>query len=272
MPDGLSNDGLYATSAMMIPQRLAAQKTGVISGCLVTQLASPGMYVKSSSGVIFISGVRVVVAANASIAINTAHGSYDRYDLISVNTSGTIVYTPGTANSTPVPPEIPASNCPLAVVYVAAAVGTILDAAIYSISVTLWDSEAPVGSINAWLKSLTGTPALPANWVECNGQTISDANSVYNGIVIPNLNTRTYPMLRGAAASGATGGADTHTLTTAEMPAHTHTVGGHAGGGTGYSKYNLSHTDHETTSSTGGGTAHNNLPAYYSVVFILRIK
>jgi hypothetical protein len=47
---------------------------------------------------------------------------------------------------------------------------------------------SPVGSIVAWHKSFTNTPALPSNWVECNGQTLSDADSPYNGQVIPNLN------------------------------------------------------------------------------------
>lgn len=46
----------------------------------------------------------------------------------------------------------------------------------------------PIGAIIAWHKSLTGTPAIPAGWVECNGQTLSDAGSPYNGQVIPNLN------------------------------------------------------------------------------------
>ncbi|MBL8034580.1 MAG: hypothetical protein JNJ69_12825 [Leptospiraceae bacterium] len=48
----------------------------------------------------------------------------------------------------------------------------------------------PIGTILAWHKSLTGTPGLPASgeWVECNGQTLSDAQSPYNTQVIPNLN------------------------------------------------------------------------------------
>jgi hypothetical protein len=42
---------------------------------------------------------------------------------------------------------------------------------------------APIGAVIAWLKSYTNTPALPDSWVECNGQTLSDAYSVYNGQV-----------------------------------------------------------------------------------------
>jgi hypothetical protein len=48
----------------------------------------------------------------------------------------------------------------------------------------------PIGAILAWHKSLSGTPGLPASgeWVECNGQTLSDPASPYNTQVIPNLN------------------------------------------------------------------------------------
>ncbi len=64
---------------------------------------------------------------------------------------------------------------------------------------------APIGSIVAWLKSYANTPALPSGWVECNGQTLSDADSVYNGQAIPNLNGDNR-FLRGNSTSGGTGG------------------------------------------------------------------
>jgi len=46
----------------------------------------------------------------------------------------------------------------------------------------------PIGTINAFHKSLTGTPALPWGWAECNGQTLIDSESPYNGTALPNLN------------------------------------------------------------------------------------
>ncbi|MCR9143879.1 MAG: DUF2341 domain-containing protein [bacterium] len=48
--------------------------------------------------------------------------------------------------------------------------------------------QQPVGTIIAWHKSLTGTPALPDGWVECNGQVLNDPLSPYNGDTIPDLN------------------------------------------------------------------------------------
>jgi hypothetical protein len=72
--------------------------------------------------------------------------------------------------------------------------------------------NVPVGCIIAWHKSLSGTPSLPAGWEECNGQTISDASSPYNGQAIPDLNGGTTSssgdasrgrFLRGHSSSGS---------------------------------------------------------------------
>jgi len=46
----------------------------------------------------------------------------------------------------------------------------------------------PIGTIMSWDKDSTGTPDLPAGWVEMNGQTLNDSASPYHGTVIPNLN------------------------------------------------------------------------------------
>ena len=43
----------------------------------------------------------------------------------------------------------------------------------------------PVGGLVAWLKDLSGTPSLPASFAECNGQTINDAESPFNGVTMP---------------------------------------------------------------------------------------
>jgi hypothetical protein len=59
----------------------------------------------------------------------------------------------------------------------------------------------PVGCIIAWHKSLSGTPALPAGWVECNGQVLNLQDSPYNDQTIPNLNG-TLTSISGASTKG----------------------------------------------------------------------
>lgn len=135
--------------------------------------------------------------------------------------------------------------------------------------------RVPVGGVLAWLKTLTGTPSIPLGYVECSGQVLNDPESVYDGATIPDLNGNNN-FLRGNATSGGTGGESTHTLTTAEMPAHTHT----GDGGTWFAMYDgnawesgngIGSYDH-TTASAGGGGAHENKPPYYNVVWIIRVK
>jgi len=59
----------------------------------------------------------------------------------------------------------------------------------------------PVGTVLSWHKSFTNTPELPENWVECNGQVLSDSESVYDGQTIPDINGDGR-FIRGSATSG----------------------------------------------------------------------
>jgi hypothetical protein len=67
----------------------------------------------------------------------------------------------------------------------------------------------PVGAIVAWDKSFPSVPSLPPNFVECNGQTVSDASSPLNGQTLRNLNGSNQ-FLRGNTTSGGTGGSASH--------------------------------------------------------------
>lgn len=71
--------------------------------------------------------------------------------------------------------------------------------------------------------------------------------------------------------AGKTGGAKTHTLTTAEMPAHRHPMA-RADGGETYQYSYKNNIGHPTsgvayTESAGSGSAHNNLQPYIVVYF-----
>ncbi len=132
----------------------------------------------------------------------------------------------------------------------------------------------PIGCPIPWLKTLTGVPALPANFVECNGQVLSDAASALNGQTIPDLNAGNV-VLTGNSTSGGTS-SDINAAHTHTTPDHTHdlihntTAGGRSsletadGDDTESSAFSVS-SGGDTTGSTGAAIS-------YDVVYIIRIK
>lgn len=165
----------------------------------------------------------------------------------------------------------------------------------------------PTGSIMMWY---TDTP--PTGWLICNGQSTSGytALAAVVGATVPNMQQRV-PVGKNAgtfSTLGATGGEETVTLVTANVPAHTHTFSGttstdgshtHAlsnnatnmvsdanqginwatAGGASYgfrnstilASGNHSHTISGTTGTgSGSGTAHNNLQPYIVINYIIK--
>lgn len=123
------------------------------------------------------------------------------------------------------------------------------------IILTNMNIETPIGGIIAWIKSFSNVPQkLPHGWAECNGQVLSDAQSIFNGLTLPNLNSDNR-FLRGASTSGTTGGADTHSHVTTQDAG----LNGNNNAGV-YSE------------ATGTTDAVSSLPKYYEVVWIIRIK
>ena len=120
-------------------------------------------------------------------------------------------------------------------------------------------AATPTGIISMWHGLIAN---IPAGWVLCDGN-----NST------PDLRSK---FLRGAPAAteaGGTGGADTHTLSENEMPAHTH--GYNEGpvettGGNNQGSYEVQSQNATVTDSTGGGVAHNNMPSYYQILFVMK--
>lgn len=110
----------------------------------------------------------------------------------------------------------------------------------------------PVGTVVGWLKNQTNTPALPSDWVECNGQTLNLPGSPYHGLPLPDLNGVRQPpsrFLRGAQQSGGTGGAESHRH------------GGFLSNRSGQRVVNIS-----------AWTIAPHLPPYYDVVWILKAR
>lgn len=75
-------------------------------------------------------------------------------------------------------------------------------------------------------------------------------------------------------ANGETGGAKTHTLSTAEMPAHAHNQQRYSGSGGSLSDTFLGGSTVSgsggATSSVGSGDSHNNLQPYFTIRFIIK--
>jgi hypothetical protein len=122
----------------------------------------------------------------------------------------------------------------------------------------------PVGAVISWLKTLTNCPALDDRFVECNGQVLSDADSVFNGVTLPNLNGN-LNVLYGKSTSGTTRTEDF-------LPVHNHNL---AVGSADASDPRIDATTGATAlngiviqNSSAAGTAWLG----YSVVYIIRVK
>jgi hypothetical protein len=116
----------------------------------------------------------------------------------------------------------------------------------------------PIGGIIPWAKNSFGAAlTLPAQFMECNGQAVNDAESPLDGETLPNLNGEGR-FLRGAALSGDVGGADSH--------AHDVDLSGSSAGDPGASGGST------VPWGTYATTNASSLPPYYEVVWVMRIK
>ena len=115
--------------------------------------------------------------------------------------------------------------------------------------------------------------AIPTGWVLCDG-TNSTPNLAGKFVVGYQSGNSDY-------AVAQTGGAETVTLSEANMPAHTHTAttkgtsGSHSWTqfGAGRNDWNYPGENSRgsaTTASTGGGTALENRPPYYALCYIMK--
>ena len=159
----------------------------------------------------------------------------------------------------------------------------------------------PVGAVLPY-----GSSNAPRGWLSCGGQAVSREDyadlfsvvgttyGVGNGSTtfnLPNLSGRTIVGQGSGAgltsrAMGATGGEETHTLTTGEMPSHTHTSNA-VGGTVGLIKADGQNTAVNVDASAvepniyaapvalsinnaGSGTAHNNMQPFAVLNYIIK--
>ncbi len=132
----------------------------------------------------------------------------------------------------------------------------------YAHKAELVSHAVPIGAIMAWAKNLTGVPAISDGWVECNGQILSDHESLLDGTTLPDLNG-TNSILKGSTTSGAA------VKDIANPSTATNTTGNHG--------YHANHTNSGVAhSQTLGNHSHSlvstNMTNSYEVVWIMKIK
>jgi hypothetical protein len=120
----------------------AYQGEGVVSGCAVTAQGSPNLTVAVAVGVVAVNGARASVTG-ANVTITTADSTNPRIDLITVNSSGTLAATAGSAASVPLLPAIPSTSVVLAAIYVPATDTTIATNQITDKRVFINNAAAP---------------------------------------------------------------------------------------------------------------------------------
>ena len=150
----------------------------------------------------------------------------------------------------------------------------------------------PRGVIVMWSGTLAN---IPAGWALCNGGTYTAPNG--DSVTTPDLRDR---FIYGTSANenpGATGGASTYTLTTDQLPVHSHSISadgehthsmllhegydGNSGdyhvnpsGGSwvsGYISSAGSHSHGGKTGDIGSGASIDNRPSYYKLAFIMKL-
>lgn len=153
----------------------------------------------------------------------------------------------------------------------------------------------PIGSIVMWAGT---TSAIPTGWALCDGSSI-----LINGsqVTLPDLRSRfvlgasadgtgsgsaiansTYNNNLTAFPPGSVGGEEVHTLSINEIPAHSHSftvfqggaTPGNAGDGRNFGQpaYTLDpFGGGGVIGSTGSGWAHNNVPQFIALAYIMKI-
>lgn len=141
-------------------------------------------------------------------------------------------------------------------------------------------SSLPIGAITAFSGNFdsTGHPissgAADTSWRLCDG-----------GDGTPDLRGRFILGVSAGHPAGQTGGEEEHTLSWNEMPPHNHGLQEHisaseaspfclsSGSGAFYDRIVVGNPNpgQRFTDSAGAGRAHNNMPPYYALSFIMKI-
>lgn len=248
---------IYAKSDGLLYSKDDAGSESALSGGVTSLAAGTGVQVSASTG---------------SVTVSVATGALSQLAAITTATQGTLaVYAGGIWQALP-----PGGN------------GQVLRQGVGTAALGVgWDYATPVGTTIAYIAT-----SAPTGWVMCDGQELSrttysalfaligtsygagDGSSTFN---VPHMMGRipmgVDPSGTGEVptALGARKGEATHTLTEAEMPAHTHSVNisSSAGGTTPAGPGSGTPGGSYASGSTGGGAAHNTIPPVMGLNFII---
>jgi hypothetical protein len=187
----------------------------------------------SSGGAITASGLTLSAAYNLTVS----SGNYIKL-LLEVDAAGELQILFGTEGASEAAATLPPSSSgTITVGYLVAqnvggTIQNIAEGNIYKYSTVTGGAAGastgivPLGGIIAVTTGLAGAFSVPVSgavsdgWQRADGAVIPGGNAVTGST--PNLTSSVY--LRGASTYGTTGGSNTKTLTTTELPAHTHTI------------------------------------------------
>jgi microcystin-dependent protein len=287
-------------SAKLDRQVIAAQfDEGVLTPLSFRVLAatpSPTMNVTVTAGKAYVKGddepfqgnYLVLNDADAVVAWPAAPGSNSRIDLLGLRindpnaggnagNSATLVVTQGTAAASPVVPSVPPSTLVLAQVLVPAGTTAISQSMLNATPRRVQAGQVCEVGV---LKEYTGGPLAPSGYLWCRGGTALRSDwpelaALYealgwpygfgNGSTtfgIPDLGGRSpVGVGSGFPTAGASGGSASATLTTANLPAHTHPAPAHVHN-TPSHQHTMSH-GHTASASFDGTHMHLAGPSGY---------
>ena len=167
--------------------------SGVVTGGAVTAQSSPDMTVAVAAGTVMIAGTHYGISAG-NATIGTADSSNPRFDLISINTSGALVVTAGTAAANPVFPTLPSNTATMAAVHVPAGDTAIATAQITDKRVIARSPGVPDDAI-LWLGTTgdtaimhsTGSISADAEVTNLIEGTSDHLGTAANSLVVSNL-------------------------------------------------------------------------------------
>lgn len=137
----------------------------------------------------------------------------------------------------------------------------------------------PKGAIIMWSGTVNESDeAFPSGFKLCDGRTVTGYGTIpdLRSRFIVGYDERTANQAIDYSEIGKIGGESKHSLSIDEMPAHTHTYSrcniASKGEAKSDSKYRVDGVYVQgTTSSTGGGEAHENRPPYYVLAFLIKV-